>query len=76
MAEERQRLRAEAYNISSNYNSFLLSGGKKSLLFFESNIFASFQDTFIVTGPSPSLFPLLLEIVELFSRKNRCKELL
>lgn len=32
-AEERQRLRAEAYNISSNYNSFLLSGGKKAHYF-------------------------------------------
>lgn len=34
MAEERQRLRAEAYDISSNYNSFLSSGGgKKSIIF-------------------------------------------
>lgn len=53
MAEERQRLRAEAYDISSNYNSFLSSGGgERSPLFFESSIFASFRDI-VKFVPSP-----------------------
>lgn len=68
MAEERQRLRAEAYDISSNYNSFLSSGGgERSPLFFESSIFASFRDI-VKFVPSPFRF----EIVELFSKGRNC----
>lgn len=40
MAEERQRLRAEAYDISSNYNSFLSSGGEEKVHYFSNRIFS------------------------------------